>query len=88
MFSWVAFVTGICKGIDSLLVVKRAGERVAFAHSEIAPEGRAGFRHPDDDHVVLCVHGVSDALSDGSVPVDGDVDGHEVPRMVLFIARP
>ena len=79
-------MTGVASRGESgnfLGVVVRAVQRVTLSHSKIATEGRPSFGDTDDLHIVLSVHCVSDALSNGSVSVDGDFDGHGILHALL-----
>ena len=71
-----ARVSCIGKGLDFRRFVKGAKQRISLANSQIAPKGGARLRDANDGHVVLCGHCIRNSLADGSVPVDGHLDGH------------
>jgi len=74
-----ARISSVGKGLNFRRFVKGAKQRVSLAYGQITPERGAGLGDANDDHVVLCRYRIRNTLADGSVAVDGHLDGH-APR--------
>jgi len=72
----MAFVACLSKCLNFCWIVVGAVKRKALPNGKVATKGRSRLGHTDDFHVVLRIYSICDALSNGTVSVDGDFDGH------------
>ena len=82
-------MTGVAcrsEGCNFIRIVVGAIERVALSNSEVTSKRWARFGDADDLHIVLCINCICDPLTDGSVSVDGDFDGHDLLHALLMKA--
>ena len=82
-------MTGVAsrsKGCNFFSIVVCAIKRVALSNGEVTTKRRACFGYADDLHIVLCINCICDSLTDGTISVDGDFDGHDLLHALLMKA--